>query len=140
MTTEENITVIRCYFEEVWNRGKVEMLSEFMAEKVLAYDATDSQPKVGLESVEQVVILFHAAFPDMQVSLYDLLAEDDKVVARWGLRGTHHSTFMGAPASGKMVDVTGIVIYRLENYKIVEYWGNFDTLGLMQQTGVVLSK
>ncbi len=140
MTTEENKTVIRRYFEDVWNRGKVEMLSEFMAGNVLGYDATDPKPRVGFESVKQVVMLFHTAFADMQVPLYDILAEGDKVVARWGLRGTHIGAFMGAPASGKRVDVNGIIIFRLGNRKIVEYWGNFDALGLMQQIGVVPSK
>ena len=135
MSTEENKAVIRRYFDMVWNQGKVDAVHEFVAENVLAYDATDREPRIGFESVKQVVILFHSAFPDMQCPLHDLLADGDKVVARWSLHGTQRGAFMGAPASGKTVNVTGIVIYRLENCKIVEYWGNFATLGLMKQVG-----
>ena len=135
MSTEENKAIISRYFDEVVNQGKMELYSEFMAENVLGYDATDTEPKVGFENVKQVMILFRAAFPDLQCPLYDILAEDDKVAARWGLHGTHSDLFMGVPASGKTVDVSGIIIYRLENHKIVEYWGRFDTLGLMKQVG-----
>jgi len=137
MSIEENKAVIRRYFDEIVNQGKMELYSEFMAENVLGYDATDSEPKVGFENVKQVMILFHTAFPDLQCPLYDILAEGDKVVVRWGLRGTHRDLFMGVPASGKTVDVSGIIIYRLENHKIIEYWGRFDTLGLMKQVGAV---
>jgi len=137
MSIEENKAVIRRYFDEIVNQGKMELYSEFMAENVLGYDATDPEPKVGFENVKQVMILFHTAFPDLQCPLYDILAEGDKVVVRWGLRGTHRDLFMGVPASGKTVDVSGIIIYRLENHKIIEYWGRFDTLGLMKQVGAV---
>ena len=137
MSIEENKAVIRRYFDEIVNQGKMELYSEFMAENVLGYDATDPEPKVGFENVKQVMILFHTAFPDLQCPLYDILAEGDKVVVRWGLRGTHRDLFMGVPASGKKVDVSGIIIYRLENHKIIEYWGRFDTLGLMKQVGAV---
>ena len=135
MSTEENKTIIRRLLTEVWNNYQVEKLGEFFAENVLAYDATDHEPKVGFESITQVVIHFHTAFPDLHVSIYDMLAEGDKVIVRWGLRGTQHDTFMGVPPTGRAVDVRGIIIYRLENRKIVEYWGCFDTLGLMQQLG-----
>lgn len=134
---EENKAIIRRYFDEIWNQKKVETLADFMTENVLGYDATDSEPKVGFGNVKQVVILFHKAFPDMQVPLYEMIAEDDKVVAHWGLRGTHRDLFMGIPASGKKVNVNGIIIFRIENQKIVEYWGNFDTLGLMKQIGAI---
>jgi len=59
------------------------------------------------------------------------------VAVRWGVRGTHRGTFMGVPPTEKPVSVNGIIIYRLEDQKIVEYWGSFDTLGLMQQLGKV---
>lgn len=137
MLIEENKVIIRRYFDEIWNQKKVESLAELTAENALGHDATSAKPVIGFENIRQVVFLFHRAFPDIQVSLYDVFAEGDKVVARWGLRGTHSDLFMSVPASGKAVDVSGIIIFRLENKKIVEYWGNFDTLGLMKQIGVI---
>ena len=106
-----------------------------MAEDVLGHDATRSEPVVGYESLKEVMSLFHSAFPDAQYPLYDILADGDKVVARWGIQGVQHGAFMGFPPSGKPVNVNGIIIYRLKNQKIVEYWGSFDMLGLLRQLG-----
>ncbi|MEZ4619865.1 MAG: ester cyclase [Caldilineaceae bacterium] len=66
----------------------------------------------------------------------DLLAEADKVVVRFRVRGTHEGDFMGIPATGKAVDVPGIIIYRVADQKIVEHWMQFDALTLMQQLGI----
>jgi steroid delta-isomerase-like uncharacterized protein len=137
MATDSNKALIRRLFDEVFNRGAVEVIEELVAEHVLGHDATSQEPKRGRASVKQVAILFRTAFPDADYPLLDLIAEGDKVVARWELRGTHLGRFMGVPPSAKPVYVTGIVIYRVENQQIVEYWGNFDTLGLMRQLGVV---
>lgn len=137
MSVEDNKDIIRRYFYEVINCGNMNAFGEFVAENVVGYDATDLEPKAGFESVKQVMMLFRTAFPDIECPIYDLLAEDDKVAVRWGLRGTHSSEFMNVPATGNTVDVSGIIIYRLKNRKIVEYWGNFDTLGLMRQIGAL---
>lgn len=137
MSVEANKAVIQRFFDEVFNQGNLEVVDEIVAEHVLGHDATSPEPKRGLESVKQVVILFQNAFLDPHYLLFDLIAEGDKVVARWGLRGTHRGMFMGVPPTEKPVSVNGIIIYRLEDHKIVEYWGTFDTLGLMQQLGIL---
>ena len=132
---EENKAVIRRLFAEVFNAGDVDAVAELAAPDVLGHDATSPEPKRGLESVRQVAVLFRTAFPDLRLGLEDLIAERDKVVARWTLRGTHRGTFMGVPATGKAAATAGIVIYRLAGGKIAEYWGSFDALGLMRQLG-----
>jgi predicted ester cyclase len=137
MSTEVNKAVIRRLFEEVFNRGDVEVIDEIVAEEVIAHDATSDEPKRGRASVKQVAILFRTAFPGAQYPLADVIAEDDKVVARWGLQGIHQAEFMDVAPTQRAVKVTGIVIYRLAEQKIVEYWGNFDTLGLMRQLGAL---
>lgn len=137
MSLEENKTIIRRYFTQVIEQCNEEILGELMAQDVIAHDATDSKPKLGLESVKQVLKLFHTAFPSFRCPLYDLLAEGNKVVARWGLRGSHQGPFLGIPASGNVVEVSGMMLFRLRDRKIVEYWGNFDMLGLMKQIGAL---
>jgi predicted ester cyclase len=137
MSTEVNKAVIRRLFEEVFNRGDVEVIDEIVAEEVIGHDATSEEPKRGRASVKQVAILFRTAFPGAQYPLADVIAEDDKVVARWGLQGIHQAEFMDVAPTQRAVKVTGIVIYRLAEQKIVEYWGNFDTLGLMRQLGAL---
>ncbi len=92
MSTETNKAVIRRLFAEVFGAGDVDAIDELFDEDVLGHDATRREPTRGSESVRQVAVLFRAAFPDARFPLYDLIAEDDKVVARWGLQGTHKAS------------------------------------------------
>jgi len=118
------------------SQGNLEVIDEIVADHVLGDDAAIERT-LGRQSFKQVAVLFQTAFPDAHIPLFDLIAEGDKVVARWGLRGTHRDMFMGVPPTDKPVSVDGIIICRLEDQKIVEYWGSFDTLGLMKQIGAL---
>jgi steroid delta-isomerase-like uncharacterized protein len=84
-----------------------------------------------------MVTMYRSAFPDMRVTIEDLVAEGDKVAARWSVTGTHRGELMGIPATGKRVTVTGIEINRFAGGKLVEHWESFDQLSMMQQLGVV---
>ena len=78
------------------------------------------------------------AFPDVRVTIEDLLAQGDEVVVRWTLRGTHEGELRGGiPATGRQVEVSGITISRIRNGKLIENWGNYDLLGMLQQLGVL---
>jgi steroid delta-isomerase-like uncharacterized protein len=81
--------------------------------------------------------VYRNAFPEIQMTVEDLIAEGDKVVTRWTARGTHQGELMGIPPSGNPVEVTGITIDRIEGGKVVETWANYDALGMMQQVGAV---
>ncbi len=137
MAIEKHKAVISRLFTEVFGAGNMDALDDILAAEVVWHDATAQETKRGSENVRQVAILFRTAFPDARFPLYDLIAEGDKVVARWGLRGTHRAEFLGIPGTGRSVEVSGMVIYRLAGGKVVEYWGNCDTLGLMQQLGML---
>ena len=73
----------------------------------------------------------------MHVTIEDQIAERDKVVTRFTFRGTHQGEFMGVPATGKVVTVTGIYISRIAGGKCVEDWENLDMLGWLQQLGAI---
>ena len=77
------------------------------------------------------------AFPDLNVKVEDQLAEGDKVATRWTTTGTHQGEFAGIPPTGKQGGVTGTTIARVVGGKIVEERSNWDTLGLLQQLGVI---
>ena len=79
------------------------------------------------------------AFPDSRFVVDDVIAEGNKVAVRHRLQGTHQAELQGVPATGKQVEVNGIVIFRIENGKIAEAWLNADIMGMMQQLGVVLA-
>ena len=78
-----------------------------------------------------------SAFPDVNYSIDDILAEGDKTVIRCTLRATHKGTFMGIPATGKQIVVKGVEIDKIVGGKIVEAWGFSDSQGMMTQLGVI---
>jgi predicted ester cyclase len=123
---QENKDLIRREVETIWNRHMLEELSEFIGEDLLD------------ESIEHAQ-QFLTAFPDVQVTIQDMIAEGDKVVAR--LRGvaTNKGPFAGQPPTGKVVQIDSIRIYRIAGGKIVESWAMQDRLGLMEQLGLIRS-
>jgi steroid delta-isomerase-like uncharacterized protein len=139
MSTEENKAIVRRLYE-TFNRA-VSTGDMSLLDQVLSADAVDHNPNPGqapgLEGVKQVFGQFGAAFPDFTLIVEDMIAEGDKVVSRLTVRATHKGDFQGIPATGKMVTQTGIDILRIAGGKVVERWGEFDNLGLLQQLGVV---
>ena len=88
--------------------------------------------------VKEVYEMYLSAFPDMNMTVEEVIAVGDKVVTRWVSEGTHKADLPGLPATGKHVSgVEGIVISRVENGQIVEEWESFNELGMMQQLGAV---
>jgi predicted ester cyclase len=81
--------------------------------------------------------MFRGAFPDMRLTEEDMIAEGDKVVDRVTVRGTHEGALMGIPPSGNQVEFVETHISRIADGKIVERWGQWDALGMMQQIGAV---
>ena len=136
MPGEENKAVLRQFSEEVWNKGNLAAIDQLVANEFTEHTPMPGFPP-NREGYKQVVKAFRSAFPDMQVRLEDVLAEGDKVVGRWTLRGTHRGDLLGTPPSGKQVTVSGMDVVRTSGGKIVEHWGQHDNLGLLQQIGVV---
>jgi predicted ester cyclase len=93
----------------------------------------------GPEGDKHAVNLYHSAFPDVQITVEDQIAEGDKVVTRWTGRGTHQGEFMGVPPSDNRVEITGITINRVSEGKLAEAWAIYDALGMMQQIGAMPS-
>ena len=89
------------------------------------------------DAYKQVTAMFHTGFPDIKITVEDLVAEGEKVVARWTWRGTRQGEFQGIPPTGKQVTGSGISIHRLASGKLAEAWVNFDALGILQQLGVI---
>ncbi len=136
MSTEANKTIVRRYIEDVWGKGDFEAEKEVIASNVVDHNLLPGFPS-GLEGHHQFLVMLRNAFPDLQATLEDLIAEGDKVVDRWTNRATHQGELFGIPATGKQVTITGIDIIRIENGKIVEIWHQEDSLGMLQQLGVI---
>ena len=135
MSTEANKSVVRRGFEQGMNERNLGVFDEILAPSYVNHDMPTPAP--GPAGMKQVLTMFTEAFPDMQITLHDVLGEGDKVVTRGSWKGTHKGPFMGIPATGKQVDVKFIDMWRIESGKAVENWVQMDMLGLMQQLGVV---
>ncbi len=135
MSAEENKAIVRRAYDAM-NQNNLDALDEMAASDVTDHDAGPGQAP-GLEGVKQLFSSLHAAFPDFHMEVEDMIAEGDKVVARISWSGTHQGEFMGIAPTGNRVEVSGIDIVRITDGKVVERWGNFDDLGMMQQLGVM---
>ena len=133
MSIEENKNIIRRY-QEAYNNNDLDKLDEVVAVNVLTPKIMPGVPS-GLEGAKAVHQRSLLGMPDFHTRIDDLIAEDDKVVARVTMTGTHTGDFWGFPATGNNVTFTGIYIARIENGKIVEHWGEEDGISLMQQIG-----
>lgn len=136
--SEENKAVSRRVIEESFNQGNLAVIDELVAADYVDHNLPPGFPE-GREGFKQLVAMYRAAFPDVQMTVEDVFAEGDKVAFRWTAIGTHQGELMGIPATNKQVTVTGIEIDRLVDGKIVEHWAEFDQMGMMQQLGVIPS-
>jgi steroid delta-isomerase-like uncharacterized protein len=134
--SEENKAIVRRIYDEVWSKANLETVEELYTDEFVLHDP--AQPGVkGAEGYKQIVIGFHTAFPDLKFTVVEQLSEGDKVATRWSATGTHQGEFAGIPPTGKPGIVTGTTIHYFVEGKVVEETSNWDTLGLLQQLGVV---
>jgi steroid delta-isomerase-like uncharacterized protein len=137
MSTETNKAICRRMHEQLWNEQRVDLVQEFYTEDQVQHIAGSPPSPLGLESYKEVLIMALAAFPDIQLTVDDEIAEGDKVVFRWTMTATHQGEFMGIPATGKQITRSGSAIYRLDKAKIAELWFFADNLEFMQQLGAI---
>ncbi len=136
MSAEENKAVVHRLLEEGWNQHNLDVIDDLNAPDLVDHSAPPGFPsdKAG---ARQGSAMYLQAFPDLHFTLEDLIAEGDKVVARWSSRGTHQGELFGVPPTGKLVTSTGINIARIRDNRIVETWQNLDMLGILQQIGAI---
>lgn len=134
MSTEQNKAIVHRFFEEL----NLTVVDELYVPDYVHHDPSlPPEFQRGRDAYKQLVTMFHTGFPDIKVTVEDLVAEGDKVVARWTWRGTNQGEFQGMPPTGKQVTGSGISIHRIAEGKIAEAWVNFDALGMLQQLGVI---
>ena len=136
MSTETNKASVLRFYEEVFNKKNRAAIDEFIDPNQVDHAAPPGTP-AGLKGVKQTLNMYLTAFPDLHFTVEDIISEGDKVVTRLTCRGTQQGTFMGIPPTGKQATTTAIDINRFAGGKCVEHWLNMDTLGLLQQLGVI---
>jgi predicted ester cyclase len=120
--TAENKAIARHIYEDLWNSGNLNVADEIF---------------VNAEGVKKYIATFRAAFPDIQHTIEDLIAEGDQIMVRFTARGTHQGAWKGIAPTGKQVTYTGMTILQIVNGKVTKHYTEWDALGLMQQIGAV---
>jgi len=130
----ENAATMRRFIEEVWNKGNLDVADEVFHPEATSPDAP-TLPKGGA-GVRILASMFRKAMPDYHMDILQLLADGDRVLARFTQSGTQTGELMGMPPSGKKATWGEIGILRFAGGQVVESWYDVDMLGMMQQLGV----
>lgn len=136
MSTEENKALLRRAWDELYGHGRLDSIEEFVLDDVIAHEP-DGDVR-GVEELKRYLATYLAAFPDTSVTVEDVIAEGDKVVSRYKVRGTHQGTTDEyGPPTGKQVVIDGITVYHFKGGKLAEMWDRYDNLAVMQQLGLM---
>jgi len=134
VSEEENKAIFRRYVEEVTNQGKLDLADEIF-DRYLAHQPDGSTLQRGPEHVKRFTGEFRSAFSDFHCDIEDQIAEGDKVMTRWRMRGIHQGEFRGMAPTNREMELNGIGIFRFSSEgKVVESWDSYDQLSLMRQS------
>jgi predicted ester cyclase len=125
MILDSNKSIVQRYINEVLNQGRQELITALFAPHMH-------------EQVQRIFNEVRGAFPDMHETLEDLVAEGNRVMARWTFRGTQRGHFLDIPPTGKHIEITGFSIYYLENGVIVKDYAVLDWLDALEQLGATI--
>jgi steroid delta-isomerase-like uncharacterized protein len=134
---DHNAAIALRYFEDVWNRGDLDVLDELLTPDYVNHTPSAPNPAPGPQGLKPIVRAIREAFPDLHYEIADVIATPDSVVMRVVMTGTHRGDLFGLAATGRRVRVDQINIERIENGRIAEHWRVTDELSLMRQLGFV---
>jgi predicted ester cyclase len=137
MSVEQNKEVIRRFYAEVMGGTNVDLVDELVVEDFVDHGETLFGSPRGRETLKEAIVGGHSIFPDMHVTLDDMIASGDYVGVRGTMRCTQQGDFLGIAATGNELQWKGIAMFRLENGKIAERWFNSDSLSVCTQLGLV---
>jgi steroid delta-isomerase-like uncharacterized protein len=139
MAAEANKAKLRRIYQECFNQGNLAT-----ADELVAPDCRDTSPGIppgvpttGPDTLKSIVPQLRTAFPDLQVTIDEMVAEGDVVVARTTCTGTHRGNFQGIPATGQRVNWSTIDIVHVRGGQFVSHFGLQDGVGLLQQLGAI---
>jgi steroid delta-isomerase-like uncharacterized protein len=138
MSTSKNVALMRRWFEEVWNQGRMETVTELLDENATGFGQAGHETEIhGPADFIPFAQRLRGAFPDIRTTVEDVFGDDDNVAVRWSANMTHTGGDLGIPPSHRKAHVTGMTMVRIKNGKIVSGWDNWDQLALMRQIGAV---
>jgi steroid delta-isomerase-like uncharacterized protein len=133
---EELKATIRRTFDEAYNKGNLDAFDE-----IYQADSVRHRPPlpdiVGLQAYKESISELRATYPDLRLTIHEILVDGDSSAVRWTMNGTHTGHGGSFPPTGRQVEFTGITVNRMVDGKIAENWANIDNLGVLQQLGVI---
>jgi steroid delta-isomerase-like uncharacterized protein len=132
---DENKAAVRRFWEDLVGKGNNSLADDLLAPGYVVHYA--GNPPMNRDEFLRFLEALRTAFPDVAVTVEDLLAERDEVAVRWKWRGTQQGAFLGIPPTGKAVTGSGIGLFRFANGQIREDFVQEDTFGLLQQLGAI---
>jgi steroid delta-isomerase-like uncharacterized protein len=139
MSVVENKAIIRRYIEVGWSTGDMGAVADAIDPSYRRHQPNMAMPVESEKDLEQLIGMYRAGVPDLDIKVQHMVAEGDWVVTRVIIKGTHTGELAGIPATGKSLDFTASDIFQMADGKVVESWHNVDDLGLLQQIGVIPS-
>ncbi|WP_049970512.1 ester cyclase [Haladaptatus cibarius] len=133
--TADNEAVVIREIEEIWSGGDLGVIDDVVAEDVVYH--TPMMDMDGRDEYREMAEEVRKVFTDLEMNVEDVISTDDKVVVRYTTRGTHSGEMMGIEPTDEEIEMTGILIDRIEDGKIQERYDNADELGMFVQLGVV---
>jgi len=137
-SVEAHKALVRRFYEEVWDRGNTDFAFEVFADDYVRHDFRATDPVPGPAGQKRIADDFHAAFPDLGVTVDLIVGEDDFVVGRWTASGTHLGAWGGLEPTGRRSTFSAANFFRFENGKVAEIWNHRDDLGLQEQLGAAV--
>lgn len=126
--------------DECWSQGKLNVLSELVADKCRFHDPVFPNLSSGMENIKNHIETCRRGFPDLKFTIDDTIAERNEVVVQWTGRGTHTGPFLGMLPTNRKATVSGTSICRIENSKIAESWSHWNLMSMMEQLGVTMAQ
>ena len=136
MNVEANKATMKKFVEFI-NTASEQLATQLIAEDAVFFVPGRPDPLRGPAGYMSIIGMMRSGFPDITWTLDETIAEDDRLAARFTMRGTHRGSFFGAPPSGKKIEVRAMNFYRFSNGQIVEEFGQPDLHSLMQQIGAI---
>ena len=133
---QHNQQLIRDYFNEVWNKGNLDLLDELLSIDYLNHSSSIPDVPPGPAGLKPIVTTMRIAFPDLHYSIQDLIITETRIVARVKMTGTHTGDFFGIPPTNKKISVDQINIEYIKDGRISEHWRITDENTMMSQLGL----
>ena len=137
MPKEENKATSRRFYEELFNRGNLAAAEELVTADFVIHDPNIPEQPRGPDGLKRFVAMYREAFPDIEFTVEDQVAEGENTATLWVGRGTHWGELMGIAPTGRRVEVRAFTLHRFSGGKIAEDWAHYDALDVVRQLGVV---